>query len=637
VQSRWSFKRRSTWAAIAAPFLAIASLIIAAASPAAAHSHAVAHEHFTVKPHRVNMLDCNGWSKRYASANPGFRKLCADPRGPEQYEAGYNTRAGGAYSHGRFVDNGHYVGHDEPSVKFISSVPGSAFQMTYFMKLPTDPAKPPTNTGSRTKYAELTGAAWFGLPLCDPQSYPINLCTPHSDANTGLNSPTDAGSAFSELQFYAPGFTPFQDNSSCTKTKYCVAMTIDSLASHFNFVDINPNCPEPVNFAYLQRNGVPAGPPSPQLTNGHTFTPNAQTLEMNPGDVVKVAISDPLTGPTAGFTATVTDMTTHQTGFMIASAANGFMNTDAATCAGSPFTFHAEYNTAAQQNQVPWAALQGGVLMEQEIGHNEVCASLTHHAVTKAAGLVDSKTFDTCVGGPGEGRHSVGEGSCNLNPKSKNFLNCTNPTTEGTTGPIACPSKSLLSGQLCEFADGTCLPQGTRTVVLNGVKVKESMPINYCQANKFQNGDLDFDGISYAKTSWPNGTSSTPTSFRYVGPFDPGGNTYPQIQFETDAAASEFLCNIFTGNLCQVPPLAAKFYPFFTMTNKAGQNVGTSLFPKGTCVWNFGNTIKGVTTKNFGKDAQYGTPQVAQFGGTLASAVLDNPEIAKGCAEITQP
>jgi hypothetical protein len=620
--------------------MAMASLTIAGASPAAAHSTATAHEHFTVKPNKMNMLDCNGWGKHNTSANPGFRKLCTDPRGPLKHAKGWNMAAGGYGSKGRFLDNGHYVGHDEPSVKFISSAPGSAFHITYFTRLPVDPPKPPTNTGSRTKYAELTGAAWFGLPICDPQSYPVNPCTPHSDANTGLNSPTDAGSAFMELQFYSPGFPPFQDNTSCSRTKYCVAMTIDSLASHFNFVDINPKCPEPVNFAYLQRNGVPAGPPSPQLTNGHSFTPNAKTLEMNPGDVLKVAISDPLSNPNpakVGFTATVTDMTTHQKGFIVANAGNGFMNTNVATCNGSPFTFHAEYNTAAPQNQVPWAALQGGVLMEQEIGHNEVCASLTHRSATTAAGLVDKKTFDTCVGGPGEGRHHVGEGSCNLNQKSKNFLNCTNPTTEGTTGPIACPSKSLLSGQLCEFADGTCLPQGPRTIILNGAPVKENMPINYCQANKFQNGDLDFDGISYAKTSWPNGTSSTPTSYRYVGPFDPSGHTYPQIQFETDAAASEFLCNIFTGNNCLAPPLGAKFYPFFTMTNKTGQNVGHGLFPTGACVWNFGNVIKGVTTKSFGKTAQYGVPAVAQFGGTLASKVMANPEISGGCPALTQP
>ncbi len=628
MQSRWSFKSRSHWALVVAPVLAVAGLTIAA-GPAAAHSGPTASlVKGTVKPHKVNMLDCNGWSSKYTSANGGFKKLCTDPRGAKK---GYSTSLRGYYTNGRFVDNGHYVGHDEPSVKFISSVANSGNTMTYFMKLPVDPRKPPTDSGSVTKYAELTGAAWFGLPLCDPGSYPQNPCTPHSDANTGLNSPTDAGSAFSELQFYPPGFTPFQDNTSCSKTKFCVAMTIDSVESQFNFVNLNPACVEPVNFAYLQANGVPAGPPSPQLANGHTFTPNAQTLEMSPGDVVKVALTDPLTGPNAGYTATVTDMTTHKTGFMTASAANGFMNTNYITCAGSPFTFHAEYNTAAQVNQVPWAALQGGVLMEQEIGHNEVCASLTHRNPLTAAGLQDNKVFDTCVGG-NEGKRARGEGSCNGHTGV-----CQRPATEGTTGPIACPSNNFASGQLCEFADGACLPRGTRTITLNGAQVKAYMPVNFCQANRFQNGDLDFDGISYQKTSWPNGTGNTPTSFRYVGPFDPNGSTYPSIQFETDAAASEFLCNVFNGNNCQVPPLAAHFYPYWTLTNKASQSLSHGLFPANTCVWNFGNTIKHVTTNTFGKQAQYGLPAIAQFGGTIISAVTPNPEVAGTCPALTEP
>ena len=87
-----------------------------------------------------------------------------------------------------------------------------------------------------------------------------------------------------------------------------------------------------------------------------------------------ISISD----PPQGFTTVVRDLTTHQTGFMTASAANGFMNTNIADCSGTPFTFHAEYSTAKQQNQVPWAALEGGVLMQQEIGHGEVCNSVTN-------------------------------------------------------------------------------------------------------------------------------------------------------------------------------------------------------------------------------------------------------------------
>ena len=55
-----------------------------------------------------------------------------------------------------------------------------------------------------------------------------------------------------------------------------------------------------------------------------------------------VSISD----PPEGFTMTVRDLTTGRTGYMTASAANGFMNTNIADCSGTPYTFHAEYSSA---------------------------------------------------------------------------------------------------------------------------------------------------------------------------------------------------------------------------------------------------------------------------------------------------
>jgi hypothetical protein len=607
----------------------MASLSVAAAVPALAHSSAPAAPH-AVKPNKTNNLDCNAWSLKYKSIAPAHRMYCTDPHGPlrTRYQGG---NAAGKYM-GRFVDNRHYVGHDEPSVKFISHAHNSGNTMTYFMRIPHDPRKHATNDGKVVHYAELSLAPWFGLPLCDPRSYPQNPCTPDSDTNTGNGLPTDAGSAFMELQFYAPGITPFVDAPSCTRTRWCSALTIDSLESQFNFANLNPNCEEPVNFAFVQRNGVPAGPPSPQLTNIHTLIPNAETLKFNQGDVLKVSISD----PAAGFTVRIHDLTTHQSGFMVASAKNGFMNTDFKTCNGFPHTFHAEYDTAAQPNQVPWAALEGGVLMQQEIGHGEVCSSLANKDPLKAPGFfVDNKVFDTCIGGT-EGRiHGHprrGEGPCNANTGV-----CHGAETEGTTSPIACPSNNFASGQLCEFADGFCLPQGTRQVTLGNVKAKAASPVNFCGQNRFQNGDLDFDGLSYRATSWPNGSANVPQSFRYAGPFDPTGSTYPQIQFETDAAGSEFLCNLTRQLNCVVPPLGAKFYPFWTLTSKKGQGVGHGLFPTGACTWNFGNVIPKVTSRNFGKAAEYGTANFARYGGTVISPVRANPEVSGKCPALTMP
>ncbi|MGI9009366.1 MAG: hypothetical protein ACR2FU_24785 [Streptosporangiaceae bacterium] len=629
MQRRWSFNKRSHWAVVSAPILAMASLSVAAAGPAQAHSAPAAAK--VLIPNKTNNLDCNAWSPKYRSVDPAHRGLCTDPHGPLRTRYGASGNATRKVW-SRFVDNGHYVGHDEPSVKFISSAAGSGNTMTYFMRLPKDPAKKPTNSGSVVDAAELSPAIWFGLPMCDPHSYPQNPCTPDSDSNSGgISDPNAAGSAFMELQFYAPGFTG-PDEPGCLRTKWCSALNIDSVESQFNFVNINPNCQEPVNFAFLQRNGVPAGPPSPQKANIKTNTPNGQTLTMNPGDVLKVAITD----PAAGFTTRITDLTTHQSGFMVASAHNGFADTNYKDCSGFPHTFHAEYSTASQQNQVPWAALEGGVLMQEEIGHAETCASLTHKDAFNAPGFfIDTHVFDTCVGGT-EGRvhhhNRVGEGSCN--PQTGV---CKGAETEGTRGPQACPSNNFASGQLCEYADGYCVPAGTRTVTVGHHRAREVSPVNFCGDNRFQNGDLDFEGIDYRATSWPDGSPNVPTSARFAGPFTASGATYPQIQFETDAPGSEFLCNFATQFNCVVPPLGAKFYPFWTLTNKKGQGVGHGLFKTGACTWNFGNVIPKVTTRTFGKDVQYGSADFARYGGTAASGIQSNPEVTGKCPGLTAP
>jgi hypothetical protein len=50
-----------------------------------------------------------------------------------------NVVGGQAY---RFSDNGHYVGHDEPSLQFISSEPGSGNNMSYFLSNASLPRSP---------------------------------------------------------------------------------------------------------------------------------------------------------------------------------------------------------------------------------------------------------------------------------------------------------------------------------------------------------------------------------------------------------------------------------------------------------------------------------------------------------------
>jgi hypothetical protein len=589
MRMRWSLLAPAVGVAIACQ-LSLAGSVASAAPTAKTATISVA-------PNSTSEMDCNAWSPKYKAVKKMAGTLCTDP-----------IKSIAGHTGSRFWDNKWYVGHDEPSVKFISSAPNSGNTMSYLMRVPVDPAKSPTASGSVTDYGQLSVAPWFGLPICDSGSFPQNPCTADSDTNLGtIGNPSDAGSAFMELQFYPPGYTPFIDSESCSATKWCAALTIDSLECDASG-NCNNNCIEPINFSYLQTNGVPTGPPSPQLTDASTFLPNAHTLEINPGDALAVSVTD----PAAGLTTTVRDLSTGQTGFVTASAANGFMHTSIADCSGTPYTFHAEYNTAKIQNRVPWAALEGGVLMEQEIGHSEVCGSLANqdpYSATYPDGqsYTDPKTYDSCVGGS-EGASSTGE----------NPANFATATTQGPAGPQACPTQ----GALCETGDGFCFAQGTRTVQINGVNTTEFSAANQCFANKSQNGDLDFDGLDYHSIAWPNGTSNHPTTVSYIGPFDSRGHSYPAVQFETDVAGSESLCNTATGVGCTAPPIGSSFYPYWSLTQTHGFGSGLA-----ACTWNFGKDLP-TTGLDFGKTAQYGNPDLTWYGGTLISKPQPNPEFS---------
>ena len=107
------------------------------------------------------LLDCNGYGAANNPDHPAWR--CPDVRGASVDEP-------------RFEDNGHYIGHDEPSLLFYSSVPGSGNSMVYLMQLPKDPPTPPRQDGTGGTYNyQLYGAGpslWLGMALCDDQSAP---------------------------------------------------------------------------------------------------------------------------------------------------------------------------------------------------------------------------------------------------------------------------------------------------------------------------------------------------------------------------------------------------------------------------------------------------------------------------------
>ena len=535
-------------------------------------AHAAAPTDTTITANATGELDCNGWS---TVQKPVRESLCTDISGHVK----------GSYG-GKFYDNRHYIGHDEPDTTFLSNAPGSGNNVTWTETIGRDPGALPTVVSPGhdvTHYFELTPAPWFSMAICDPNSFPGTPCTPESDSNAptcdGVNcgaTTEGGGSAFMEMQLYPPGEPPFVNSTSCNDTQWCAALTIDSFTGT---PTTNPNsgCVEPVNFAFIQRDGVPAGPPSPQDADLATFVNNDETLLMNPGDRITVHMSDePAPGGGDAFEVTIRDLSTGQSGFMQASAANGFMTTSAADCSGTPFNFQPEYNTAARANIIPWAALSTNISTEFETGHWESCSTLSD-PIANEDGLDTGGAYNQC-NGPYE----------NAGPPD-------NTTPE--TGDAVC----YLKGDTHPGFDGP----GTST---------DPDEATGCQDNEFQNGDLDFDGQPYY-TDWPTSLHAGlyPASFLEQFPTS-NGRQYSQYFFQTDIALSESTCTGPSG--CTVPPQGpGGFYPYWSTFN---------LGPFG-CSLEFGN-VSSFLVDNHGKDAEYGTNQFATLGyPEFEGAVQNNP------------
>jgi hypothetical protein len=539
-------RRREVLAALAVLGTAAA---FAAVLPAAASAQTFSTSHF-------GELDCNGFSPIQESVKTSM--LCTDIRG-------YDNENNDNTWDGRFYDNGHYIGHDEPDQTFLSSASGSGNNVEWTVTIGKDPSALPTDVdpGSDVSHwFQLTPAPWFSMAICDPKSFPLHPCTPESDKNApscigilcSANS-QGGGSAFMEFQLYPPGFPPWVDSLSCDDSHWCAALTIDSL-----------EC----NFGFIQRNGVPTGPPSPQDADLATSTPNSETLLMNPGDTIRFHMWDaPVPGEPGqkAFEVYVDDLTSGQTGWMQASAKNGFMNTSIANCTGTPFNFQPEFNTAKRNHINSWGADQVDISTEFETGHWESCSSITDPITVPLPSGASDTTWKDCHG-----------------------------VYENTTGP---------DKDSPEISDASCYPAGDT----HGDLHSQPDLVTGCLANLFQNGDLDFDGTPYWH-EWP--TSTTPGT--YPGSFVESlpttkGAQYSQFFFQTDIGLSEYTCaggyyatSSSSPAGCAVPPPTSpgKFYPYWT---RASVN--------GSCVIEFGNVSNGYT---FGEDRQYGTNQVAVYG-----------------------
>jgi len=453
---------------------------------------------------------------------------------------------------------GEYVGHDEPSVLFKSGVPGSGNDFTYTMTLPREPRVRPTASGAAggTWNFQLRPTFWFGLTLCDTESAPefTKTCTPDSDANDLVGTDPAApdyigkhpGNAFMELQFYGPGYVPQFEGFGCTATQYCAAMTIDSLTENQNTGAVNnTDCDnyilggiEPINWAYITRNGRSQAPANPLFT-GTFDNPNltavnpdlTKDLLMSPGDRIRIHMHD----TPAGFRTDLTDLTTGRSGSMTASVANGFghilFQPNSSTCHMRPYAFHPEYSTANPRGNT-WSAHTYNVAMSDEIGHFENCLQLDANFNCAVPGSQDSGGLDEddvfCVPG----------------------------------------SDSLLIHINGCFGDDEDW---------DGQSYRNDWP------GTLRNVALD--------------RALHPSPVLFTSPLANGRTNYSTVAFETDLPRIEAedaqinppFCDRTTGANCVNPPMGAQFYPFFSTTMNHG-----------TCTWQEGGAFIPGTTNNFG-------------------------------------
>ncbi len=454
---------------------------------------------------------------------------------------------------------GHYVGHDEPSTLYYSNVPGSGNRNQWQITLPKEPSPKNPLTPGKSYSFELSPAFWFGMAMCDTQSYPelLSTCTPDSDKNIvdPAVSPNHPGTAFMEMQFYPPGWVADPFGLSCDATKWCAALNIDSLSQNsLTGQTLNDTCAattgvEYVNFAFITKSGhpQPASPPNPVQSTLNTFTPNPSAdLFMNPGDKLALTMHD----TAHGLQIIINDKTSGESGSMTASAANGFGQVKFAPnpsteCTNIPYDFHPMYSTSSEKTRVTWAAHSYNIAFDAEIGHFDLC---------------------TAVSGPG--------GTC--------------------TGLEGIPGDQ----EPADVDDLGCFPASSSLLVqvtgcVNGAAVS-----------------VGFDGTSY-QDYWPDGnTKLHPTPFQFSSPLTGSGYNvqYNRMAFEgdqprveaPDISGSPTTCDRLTGANCTIIPETddnqpAVFYPFFSITKVGGQ-----------CVWQIGNHIPG-STNDFGQDAQYGT------------------------------
>jgi len=508
---------------------------------------------------------------------------------------------------------GRYVGHDEPAIIFYSDKPGAGSSEVYLLTLPKDPPTLPSQDGKGgTWNFQLHPAFWAGMAICDSESFPefTKTCNPATDANIADNADPNApdfigkhaGTAFLEMQLYPPGWV--DSPQLIDPQNYFASMFIISFAvngatgANNNDACLNSVGQEFGNFAVITKNGVPLTPPNPLGANFGQNNPDLNNvLHMAPGDQLLIILHD----TPAGLEVIIKDLTSGDSGRMVASHNNGFgqviFDPTATSCSVRPYDFHPMYSTSNEHTRVVWAAHSFNTAFSDEIGHFEFCNNGDN-----------SFPFGCTAAG-------------------------VNDTTTGLDNDDF-------------FCDGLWDPS------FPGPPFQQ---IGGCTSS-----ELDFDGNSYG-FNWA-GTIKSPGKDKkihsrpitFAGPLflgTDGLHNYDRIGFETNVNNFEADCDfLVTGNGCVVPPPGVPFYPFYTTGGKGGKDNNDNQGNNGNkgnqgnednhgnngnesiCQWQEGGALIPGTTNTFGGSATtaYGPPLFLLFQtgpNTAGLFVNDNRQI----------
>ena len=196
------------------------------------------------------------------------------------------------------------------------------------------------------------------------------------------------------MQFYPPGWVPWPAGHRLHATQWCAALNIDTFSENENTGEFNNTAclntvgPEPVNFAFLTKNGRP---PPRRTRAPRALRPQPhKDLLMNSGDNLTMHMFD----TAKGCASSVADHTTRdhrlddgQRGQRVRQRA---CSTRARRSARSPrYDFHPEFSTSTPLTRNVSAAHTYNVAFSDEIGHCEYCGKVgtdAHRHLPAAAG-----------------------------------------------------------------------------------------------------------------------------------------------------------------------------------------------------------------------------------------------------------